>query len=117
MGTGIIEVGDDATVQTIFEAIKTRTLIESFAIKYGPPTAIQTLSLDQRGLSAKSLGLHGETITIVPTESTTRPSATDEISTSVPGYEKEARSDHSPQNNPGDVIVPWPEREGSLCKL
>lgn len=115
MGTGIIELDDDATVQTIFDAIKTKTLIENFAIKYGPPIAIQTLSLDQRELSAKSLGIHGETLTIVPKEAKSSLSATDDT-TSAPDYQKEARAGRSPENKSGDVIVPWPEREGSLCK-
>jgi ubiquitin thioesterase OTU1 len=90
----------------VFDALKARTRIENFTIKYGPPTGMQTISLEQGELEAKILGLHGETLTIVPNEST------DHVSPFSSGQ----THDRGIKSESGDVTIPWPEREGSLGK-
>jgi ubiquitin thioesterase OTU1 len=106
MGSGVLELNDDATVQMLFEALKAKLSIDNFTIKYGPPTKMRTISLEHGVVAARSLGLHGETLTIVPTESSADFSATNPVTrdTAVAG------------DTSDEVILPWPEREGSLCK-
>lgn len=113
LGTGILEIDDSATIQMVFEALQAKTRIENFAIKYGPPTNMQSINLEHGGLIAKDLGLHGETLTIVPIELKA------DLATSghAPSFRSRETSWNTPAANTssGDVIVPWPEREGSLC--
>ena len=113
-GTGILELPDDATVQAVFDEIKTKTGIASFGVKYGPPMAMKSLDASQSEQIARSLGLHGETLTIVPDES---------LSTSVESpqtgtIQRQAAASKTAKENesPEDINVPWPEREGTLCK-
>ncbi|CAM1503734.1 Fc.00g013250.m01.CDS01 [Cosmosporella sp. VM-42] len=109
-GTGIVEIPDDATVQALFDELKARTGIRSFTIKYGPPTAMRTIEPSQRSEVARSLGLHGETLTIVPDEA--RPVTPPETKTVQPSKPK---PQPAPANDgPEEVNVPWPEREGTL---
>lgn len=113
-GTGIVEIDDGATVEVLFQALRAQTLIENFTIKYGPPTGMQTISLEHRELAAANLGLHGQTLTIVPGESKA------DISNirRPPAFEfKHAEATLSNSNHFDDPIVPWPQREGSLCKF
>ncbi|KAG8424256.1 ubiquitin-specific protease otu1 [Metarhizium acridum] len=113
LGTGILEIDDSATVQMVFEALKAKTRIENFAIKYGPPTNMRSINLEHGGLIAKDLGLHGETLTIVPIE-TKADLATSGHTRHPAGHEKQAGTAFVASTSSGDVIVPWPEREGSL---
>ncbi|KAH7122848.1 hypothetical protein EDB81DRAFT_221171 [Dactylonectria macrodidyma] len=99
-GTGIIEAPDSATVQDIVEELRARTGIDRFIIKYGPPMAMRTLDLGQGGEIARSIGLHGETLTIVPEEAPPVPVA--------------AQARTQPSEKPDDTNVPWPGREGTL---
>lgn len=105
---------DDATVEDVYKAIESGTSIDHFTIRYGPPSAMKTIQKDQLNALAVSLGLHGQTLTIVPLETE---------STFVPGLvPKPSFADgevHVPGNitsdsDPGDVLVSWPEREGVL---
>lgn len=102
-GTGIIEMPDSATVQDILDELRARTGIVSFTIKYGPPMAMKTLDLGQAGETARSIGLHGETLTIVPEEAPPAPDTTTQAAS-------------QPSEGPEDINVPWPGREGTLCK-
>ena len=111
LGTGILELDDHATIQMIFEALKQKTLIENFTIKYGPPVAMHTISMDQAGLEAKALGLNGQTLTIVPASvELNRANSTQKKNTDLPREPSSGRGDS------GEIVVAWPEREGSLCK-
>ncbi|KAL6400383.1 hypothetical protein AUP68_16086 [Ilyonectria robusta] len=101
-GTGIIEMPDSATVQDVLDELRARTGIVSFTIKYGPPMAMKTLDLGQVGETARSIGLHGETLTIVPEEAPPAPDTTTQAAS-------------QPSEGPEDINVPWPGREGTLC--
>ncbi|KAF4983825.1 hypothetical protein FZEAL_862 [Fusarium zealandicum] len=111
-GTGILEMPDDATVQTVFDELRAKTGIASFNIKYGPPMAMKTLEPGQGDQIARSLGLHGETLTIVPEDTPPAPAAPAQTVAAqhqaVPS--RAARKNESPE----DVNVPWTEREGTL---
>ena len=99
LGTGHLSLDDDVTVRVLFEILRAETGIEHFTIKYGLPMAMKTITLDQATEKAQSLGIKGETLTIVPVDdggTVTRSSA----------------GDH--KNDTDEAIVPWPEREGSL---
>lgn len=118
-GTGVLELGDDASVQTIFDELKSKTRIQDFTLKYGPPMAMQSLDASHLTVSAKSLGLHGETLTIVPEAS--RPiSPTLESTAELPvvqgGRDRRLKPTDQGNEQPEDVVVPWPEREGTLCE-
>lgn len=102
-GTGIIEMLDSATVQDVLDELRARTGIVSFTIKYGPPMAMKTLDLGQVSETARSIGLHGETLTIVPEEAPLAPDTTTQAAS-------------QPSESPEDINVPWPGREGTLCK-
>jgi ubiquitin thioesterase OTU1 len=110
-GTGIIELPDDATLDTLLGELRTKSGISSFTIKYGPPMAMKSLDLSQRDQTAKSLGLHGETLTIVPDEARpVSPLPQDKTSETVAQRQPEEPSKKGPE----DVHIPWPDREGTL---
>ena len=117
-GTGIVEVADDATVRDLFDDLCQRTGIQKFTLKYGPPMAMKTLSLDMGNELARSLGLHGETLTIVPEAARQTSPAGD-----APDKNEALASDQSmlqqPQarinEDPADITIPWAEREGTIC--
>jgi ubiquitin thioesterase OTU1 len=111
-GTGILEFGDETTVDTIFNELKSRTGIRSFQVKYGPPMAMKTLDSEDKGQLAKSFGLHGETLTIVPDDSST--TTHHDAHKPVQGTSESLKA--KPEDNPEDINIPWPEREGTLCE-
>jgi len=116
-GTGIVDLSDEATVKDVFDVLRERAGVQSFTVKYGPPMSMKTISPPELHLSARSLGLHGETLTIVPEQP--RP-VTPPLIASEPehGY----RNQHSAQqraqvgsdNTVEDITIPWPEREGTI---
>jgi len=65
-GAGSVELGDDATVAQLLSALKEQTGGGNIAVKFGWP--LQTLSSDQGDLQLQSLGLHRESLTVVPLE-------------------------------------------------
>lgn len=119
-GTGIVDLSDEATVKDVFDVLRERAGVQSFTVKYGPPMSMKTISPPELHLSARSLGLHGETLTIVPEQP--RP-VTPPLIASEPehGY----RNQHSAQqraqvgsdNTVEDITIPWPEREGTICEF
>lgn len=113
-GNGVLELPDDVTVQALFEEITKKTSIVDFILKYGPPMAMRTLDLSQKDAIAKSIGLHGETITVVPNES-----EVGEPVASSRARESGAEDYTSVQrtSDPQEIVVPWPQREGTLRKL
>ncbi|KAF7563757.1 hypothetical protein G7046_g373 [Stylonectria norvegica] len=116
-GTGIVEIPDDATVQVLFDELRAKTGIASMSIKFGPPMAMRSLGLDQKDQIAKSLGLHGETLTIVPDEARSiTPPATDpsEAQEAQSSRNEASRAKKKPRDGPEDINIPWPEREGTL---
>lgn len=115
-GTGVLELPDDATVQAVFDELRSKTGIKSFSIKYGPPMAMKTLTLDQRNELARSLGLHGDTLTISPDEA--RPiTPVQALTVQTPQPKHSSRPLTQSGENPEDINVPWTEREGTLCKF
>jgi ubiquitin thioesterase OTU1 len=114
-GTGIVELPNDATVQSLFDELRTKTGISSFTLKYGPPTSMTSLDLSQGDAIAASLGLNGQTLTIVPTEARplTPPPAG---STSNDAADLPQRTERPSRKSPDEISVPWPERDGILCK-
>ncbi|KAM6536536.1 ubiquitin-specific protease otu1 [Fusarium falciforme] len=111
-GTGILEMSDDATVQAVFDELRAKSGIASFSIKYGPPMAMKTLEPSQDDQNARSLGLHGETLTIVPEETPPAP----EVPAQTAAAQQRTTTLRTAKKNesPEDVNVPWPEREGTL---
>ncbi|KHO01123.1 Ovarian tumor, otubain [Metarhizium album ARSEF 1941] len=112
-GTGILEIDDGATIQMVFDALKAETRIENFSIKYGPPNGMKTIKLEHKDLVARDFRLHGETLTIVPIQS--------KVDLASSGYAPHRSDDgkHAgtaiiANTSSGDVVIPWPEREGSL---
>lgn len=118
-GTGVVDLGDDATVKNVLDEISSKTGIGEFSVKYGPPMAMKTISSSDHKTLARSLGLHGETLTIVPEEA--RPISPLRPASSV-NQDQTAQSNASQQiqdvssNTPEDISVPWPQREGTLRK-
>lgn len=116
-GTGIVNLGDDATVKDILEDVRSKTGIQSFSVKYGPPMAMKAINSSEHNSLAKSLGLDGETLTIVPDEvrSITPPIVPD-AGLGKSGRDAPNQSQRGSDNKPEDISVPWPEREGTICK-
>lgn len=118
-GTGILELPDDATVEAVFSELRTKTGISSFTLKYGPPMAMKSLDLSQRDQGAKSLGLHGETLTIVPDEArpvSPVPQPKTEDTALLSDTQAQRQPERQTTKSPEDIHVPWPEREGTICK-
>ncbi|KAH6668674.1 OTU-like cysteine protease [Plectosphaerella plurivora] len=117
-GTGVLSLEDDATVGQLFDLIKDQSGISSFTLKYGWP--LKTLDLGQKGEIAKSLGLNGETFTIVPDESSLPPPApapalAASSSSAPPAASSSMWGDPSPPTRgPESVSLPWPQRNGTL---
>ncbi|KAI1803557.1 OTU-domain-containing protein [Daldinia bambusicola] len=88
-GGGTVELGDGSTVHELVEAIKSATGLTDVTVKYGwPPKA---LTAEQAELSAQSLGLHRENLTVVPVENgstaasqTTQPTPEPATTTTTP---------------------------------
>lgn len=118
-GTGVVEFNDKATVRHVFDEIRTKTGITHFTLKYGPPTTMKTIGQGDYDHGASSLGLNGETLTVVPDETrpTSRPAIPD-LQSSLPPQESvlpQARRTQSGDRQ-ADIVIPWPEREGTLCE-
>lgn len=122
-GTGVLSLEDDATVGQLFDLIRAQSGITAFTLKYGWP--LKTLDQAQKEENAKSLGLNGETFTIVPDESSLpapapapAPAAAPSSSSAAPltGSSSMWGDPSPPIRGPESVSVPWPQREGTLCK-
>lgn len=118
-GTGVLQLPDDATVQNVLDEIRTKTGISRFVLKYGPPMAMKTIDLNDSNIPAMSLGLHGETLTVVPDEASPDTAPANPI---APARNSQSNS-NQPRNSgsqasgkPEDINAPWPEREGTLCR-
>ncbi|KAL0936709.1 ubiquitin thioesterase otu1 [Colletotrichum truncatum] len=116
-GTGVVSLGDDATVGQLFDEIKTQTGINDFTLKFGWP--LQTLSLEQKDANAKELGLNGQSFTIEPAPSQRQTPATSAASQTRPSdasvpISKKPRLDSASDPSPSDISIPWPERESTL---
>jgi ubiquitin thioesterase OTU1 len=118
-GSGTLELGDDATVQVLFDELRSKSGIASFSVKYGPPMAMKLLNLEEDGdKPARSLGLHGETFTIVPDEA--RPISPLYSAPAAPAPSEKRRppaSNPEASEKPEDINVPWVEKEGTLCRF
>ena len=115
-GTGILELDDDATVEALLDEIKARTGIRRFIVKYGPPMAMKTLGPSYAHEAARSFGLHGETLTVVPEDSNDTPPESTTGARHLP-RDKVGNRPSAQNDSADDMVVPWPEREGTLCKL
>ncbi|KAF5677279.1 cysteine protease [Fusarium heterosporum] len=111
-GTGILEIPDDATVQTLFDELRIKTGLTNFGVKYGLPMAMKTLDLSQHDQIARSLGLHGETLTIVPED--LPPVPAEPSQTGAAQHQTMTSRAAKQRESPEDVHVPWPERGGTL---
>ncbi|OAQ79096.1 Ovarian tumor, otubain [Purpureocillium lilacinum] len=112
-GTGILELDDDATVEALLDEIKARTGIRRFIVKYGPPMAMKTLGPSYAHEAARSFGLHGETLTVVPDESNDTPPESTTGARDLP-RDKVGNRPSAQNDSADDMVVPWPEREGTL---
>ncbi|KAJ3532077.1 hypothetical protein NM208_g8595 [Fusarium decemcellulare] len=72
----------------------------------------KTLEASQGDQIARSLGLHGESLTIVPEDHPTSPRCRQ--LRLVPAQHQVMTSRAPKRDDPEDVNVPWPEREGTL---
>lgn len=113
-GTGIVELPDDATVEALFNELRTKTGITNFGVRYGPPMAMKSLEVSQGDQNARSLGLHGETLTIVPEESSSAP--VEPVQTGTVQHQTMTSRAAKKNESPEDVNVPWSQREGTLRK-
>lgn len=116
-GSGIVEFNDDATVANVFDKIREQTGIDHFSVKYGQPTSMETLGTGDANKGVKSLKLHGETLIVVPEEQTRDHITPDLMSQKEPrgGAEGPGQNVKSrASENPEDINIPWPEREGTL---
>ncbi|KAF4121588.1 hypothetical protein GMORB2_1996 [Geosmithia morbida] len=113
-GTGVIELDDTAGVENLCKELRERTGIQEFSIKYGPPMAMRTLDTADKFQSVKSLGLHGETLTIVPNESNSSPTTSTQKAEPHPRYISRNQRQAESKQGPEEITVPWPEREGTL---
>ncbi|ROT37888.1 OTU-domain-containing protein [Sodiomyces alkalinus F11] len=118
-GTGVLSLDDAATVAQIFDEIRAKSGIGDFTLKYGWP--LKTLDASHKAESAKSLGLNGETFTIVPNETTAPPAAeapASSASLSGLSLKRDTSSFLSaptpPTKGPEGVSIPWPDRQGTL---
>lgn len=109
-GTGIITLSDDASLEEVVAELKTKTLMQTFGIRYGPPIAMKAVDMTDLSKSAKLLGLHGETLTIVPNEA-------DLLSTAESAKNLHAERSRPRKPESSEVNVPWPKRDGTLCKI
>lgn len=66
-GGGLLELADDATVAQLLAALRAETGSGAIAVKFGWP--LQTLAAEQADLRVHDLGLHRESLTVVPFES------------------------------------------------
>lgn len=114
-GTGILEIPDDATVKVLFDELRAKTGITTFGIKYGPPMAMKTLEASKSDQFARSLGLHGETLTIVP-EDVPPPAPPAPLQTGTAQHQAMTSRAAKLNESPEDVNVPWPEQGGTLRK-
>jgi ubiquitin thioesterase OTU1 len=115
-GTGILEIPDDATVKVLFDELRAKTGIPTFGIKYGPPMAMKTLEASQSDKIARSLGLHGETLTIVPEDVPPPAPTTASLQTGTAHHQAMASRAAKRNESPEEVNVPWPELGGTLRK-
>ncbi|KAH7322982.1 OTU-like cysteine protease [Stachybotrys elegans] len=116
-GTGILDLPDDATVQAVFDELSSKTGISKFTLKYGPPMAMKSLDLTQKDSLARALGLHGESLTVVPEEPRPIEHDVPQAAKSMqhpPGGVGQPRPDTHQEEGPEDICVPWPKREGTL---
>ncbi|EJP63257.1 OTU-like cysteine protease [Beauveria bassiana ARSEF 2860] len=109
-GTGIITLGDDATLADVVQELASKTSLSNFGIKFGQPTAMKTLDMSDLDQLAKKLGLHGETLTIVPHDARSSPTKQFAGETGILEPEIHRRQTLMPQ----DVHVPWEVRDGTL---
>ncbi|KAM3485301.1 hypothetical protein MY3957_009981 [Beauveria namnaoensis] len=109
-GTGIITLGDDATLGDVVQELASKTSLSNFSIKFGQPTAMKTLDMSDLDQLAKKLRLHGETLTIVPHEARSSPTKQFAGETGILEPEIHRRQTMVPQ----DVHVPWEVRDGTL---
>ena len=124
-GTGVLDLADEATVEQLLAEIESKTGHSDFVVKYGwPPKVLDT---SQKDVVAKSLGLHGETLTIVPNDAAARESEATPSSNpddpappaSTAALPLKARSSRQAQSrsmaeSAAEVTVPWPAKEGTL---
>ena len=113
-GTGVLNIADDATLGTLLDEIRSNTGIQSFSVKYGPPMAMKVLDISNKEANAKSMGLNGETLTIVPKAS---PPPRPEPPRGSQMVMKDSVGGFDSNPGPEDIIIPWPEREGTLRKF
>lgn len=109
-GTGIIELGDESTVKVLFDELRNKTGISRFTVRYGPPMAMKTLESSEG--NARSLGLNGETLTIVPEEAP--PASSLDVQSAAQSRPSQPTS--ASRDGPEEAHIPWPDREGTLCK-
>lgn len=116
-GTGIIALEDTATLGDLVRELQSKTLLSSFGIKIGPPIAMKTVDMNETDQLVRSLGLHGETLTIVPNDSAlASASATALTPTAGNDDPRQPAFSQRKATEPQDVNVPWGEREGTLSK-
>ena len=118
-GSGILELPDSATVQDIFDELRTRTGLSMFTIKYGSPMVMRSLDFSKKNEKALSCGIQGETLTLVPEEEQLS-QPTHYTQRAVETSRFSGSSQDTPlrriREDPEDINIPWPEREGLLSK-
>lgn len=116
--TGILELQDDATLRDLFQKLEIATGLRHFTIKYGPPMAMQQLDANKRDLFAECIGLHGQSLTIVPKDPGVAKAKTGNHTSETSLQQNQADSNgvSAEARNTSSLSVAWPEREGTLCE-
>ncbi|KAJ2898429.1 hypothetical protein MKZ38_003936 [Zalerion maritima] len=108
-GNGIMTFHETATVENLTLQLYCETGTEKFEIRYGWPP--KPLDLKAKDVSLVSLKMNGETLTVVIDE----PEPTAAASISKPAKEEaRIKLNRKKTVDAGDVVIPWPEREGAL---
>ena len=116
--TGILELQDDATLRDLFYELEKATGLRHFTIKYGPPMAMHQLDVEDCDPSAECIGLHGQSLTIVPRDHHTAKGETGDLTKQIVSqqYQTDGNAASREAADAGSVSVAWPEREGTLCE-
>ena len=119
---GVMTFDRTATVENLVLQISFEMGTEDFDVRYGwPPKA---MDLKAKDVSLSSLNMHGETLTIImdrpdaaePPSELAKKKAEDEESAQRERTKK-IEITRKKKEDPGDVVIPWPDREGALGKL
>ncbi|KAK0648767.1 hypothetical protein B0T16DRAFT_456223 [Cercophora newfieldiana] len=100
-----IDIDDEEKLGALIRLVKDKTELLDFTLKYGYPLQNLDMSLDSQEKPIKEFQLHGETLTVVPTEAP----ITEAIPQAAPP------KPFTPKGiEPDETSLEWPERGGHI---